>query len=62
MTEQTAERMGVPFEQFMEAASAQCRCAASASRRTSRHDRVPLPEEAGYVSGQVIYVAGGPRN
>ena len=36
MTQQTAERMGVPFEQFMEAVSAQVPLRRVASRRTSR--------------------------
>ena len=63
MTEQTAERMGVPFDQFMEAAAA-----AVPLRRVGRPDDVAgtiaylCSEDAGYVSGQVIYVAGGPRN
>ena len=63
MTEQTAERMGVPFEQFMEAVSAQVPL-----RRVGQPEDVAgtiaflCSEEASYVSGQVIYVAGGPRN
>ena len=35
MTRQTAERVGVPFEQFVEAARRRCRSGASGSRRTS---------------------------
>jgi 3-oxoacyl-[acyl-carrier protein] reductase len=63
MTQQTAERMGVPFEQFMEAVSAQVPL-----RRVGQPEDVAgtigflCSEDAGYVSGQVIYVAGGPRN
>jgi 3-oxoacyl-[acyl-carrier protein] reductase len=63
MTQQTAERMGVPFEQFMEAVSAQVPL-----RRVGQPEDVAgtigflCSEEASYVSGQVIYVAGGPRN
>ena len=61
MTKGTAERMGITFEQFLEGAAKQIPVA-----------RVGLPEdiaatasflvreEAGFVSGQVIYVAGGP--
>ena len=30
------------------------------ARGHRRHDRLPVSEEAGFVSGQVIYVAGGP--
>jgi 3-oxoacyl-[acyl-carrier protein] reductase len=63
MTEQTAERIGVPFEQFKEAAAAQ-----TPLRRVGQPEDVAgtiaflCSEDAGYVSGQVIYVAGGPRN
>jgi 3-oxoacyl-[acyl-carrier protein] reductase len=63
MTRQTAERVGVPFEQFVEAASAQVPL-----RRSGKPEDVAstiaflCSEDAGYVSGQVIYVAGGPRN
>ena len=62
MTRQTAERLNVPFEDFMAAAAAQipvarvgqpADIAATISFLTS--------EEAGFVSGQVIYVAGGPK-
>jgi 3-oxoacyl-[acyl-carrier protein] reductase len=63
MTEQTAERMGVPFDQFKEAAAAQ-----TPLRRVGTPADVAgtiaflCSEDASYVSGQVIYVAGGPRN
>jgi 3-oxoacyl-[acyl-carrier protein] reductase len=63
MTQQTADRMGVPFEQFMEAVSAQVPL-----RRVGQPEDVAgtiaflCSEDAGYVSGQVIYVAGGPRD
>jgi 3-oxoacyl-[acyl-carrier protein] reductase len=63
MTEQTAERVGVPFEQFKEAAAAQ-----TPLRRVGQPEDVAgtiaflCSEDASYVSGQVIYVAGGPRN
>jgi 3-oxoacyl-[acyl-carrier protein] reductase len=63
MTQQTADRMGVPFEQFMEAVAAQVPL-----RRVGQPGDVAATiaflcsEDAGYVSGQVIYVAGGPRN
>ena len=61
MTQQTADRMGVPFEQFMEAASAQ-----TPLRRVGQPEDVAgtiaylCSEDASYVSGQVIYVRGGP--
>ena len=63
MTQQTAERMGVPFEQFMEAVAAQVPL-----KRVGQPEDVAgtiaylCSEDAGYVSGQVIYVAGGPCN
>jgi len=63
MTEQTAERMGVSFEQFVEAVAAQ-----TPLRRVGQPEDVAgtiaylCSEDAAYVSGQVIYVAGGPRN
>jgi len=63
MTEQTAERMGVPFDQFKEAVAAQ-----TPLRRVGTPEDVAgtiaflCSKDASYVSGQVIYVAGGPRN
>jgi len=63
MTRQTAERMGVPFEQFAQAVSEQ-----TPLRRVGQPEDVAgtiaflCSEDASYVSGQVIYVAGGPRN
>jgi 3-oxoacyl-[acyl-carrier protein] reductase len=62
MTRQTAERMGVPFEQFTEAAAQQVPL-----RRVGQPEDVAgaiaylCSEDAAYVSGQVLYVAGGPR-
>jgi 3-oxoacyl-[acyl-carrier protein] reductase len=61
MTQQTADRMGVPFEQFMEAVSEQVPL-----RRVGQPKDVAgtiaylCSDEASYVSGQVIYVRGGP--
>ena len=61
MTAATAERMGMPFEDFLTAAAKQIPVqrvgqpvdiAATISFLCS--------PEAGFVSGQVIYVAGGP--
>ncbi|MGH3003437.1 MAG: SDR family oxidoreductase [Gaiellaceae bacterium] len=63
MTQQTADRMGVSFEQFMEAVAAEVPL-----RRVGQPEDVAstiaflCSEDAGYVSGQVVYVAGGPRS
>ncbi|GAB3175817.1 3-oxoacyl-ACP reductase FabG [Myceligenerans halotolerans] len=62
MTEATAERMGITFDELLEGAAERIPVG-----------RVGLPEDvaaavaffasedAGFVSGQVLYVAGGPR-
>jgi 3-oxoacyl-[acyl-carrier protein] reductase len=61
MTQQTAERMGVRFEDFMTAVSEQVPL-----RRVGQPEDVAATiaylcsEDAAYVSGQVIYVRGGP--
>ena len=63
MTQQTAERMGVPFEAFRDAVSKEVPL-----RRVGEPEDVAgtiaflCSDDAAYVSGQVIYVAGGPRN
>jgi 3-oxoacyl-[acyl-carrier protein] reductase len=63
MLRETAERVGMPFEDFMKAAAADIPVgrwgepediAAAASFFVS--------DEASFVSGQVLYVAGGPKN
>ncbi len=62
MTQQTAERIGVPFEKFMEMVAEQ-----TPLKRVGQPEDVAATiaflcsEDASYVSGQVIYVAGGPR-
>ncbi len=62
MTAVTAERMGVSFEEFKAAAAAQIPVA-----RTGTPDDIAhavsffASEGAGFVSGQVLYVAGGPK-
>ncbi|MFL5961883.1 MAG: SDR family NAD(P)-dependent oxidoreductase [Gaiellaceae bacterium] len=61
MTQQTADRMGVSFEQFMEAVSEQVPL-----KRVGQPEDVAgtiaylCSADASYVSGQVIYVRGGP--
>ncbi|WP_067845162.1 3-oxoacyl-ACP reductase FabG [Nocardia lijiangensis] len=63
MTAATAERLGVSFEQFREAAAKQIPVG-----RTGRPEDIAntvsflVGEGAGFVSGQVIYVAGGPTD
>jgi len=62
MTAATAERMGVSFEDFKKGAAAQIPVA-----RIGKPDDIAhavsffASEGAGFVSGQVLYVAGGPR-
>jgi len=61
MTEQTAARMGVPFEEFVDAVAAQ-----TPVQRVGQPEDVAgviaflCSADAAYVSGQVIYVRGGP--
>jgi 3-oxoacyl-[acyl-carrier protein] reductase len=63
MTQATAARMGLDFETFKEAAAQQIPV-----RRVGAPEDIAntasffASEGAGYVSGQVIYVAGGPRD
>jgi 3-oxoacyl-[acyl-carrier protein] reductase len=61
MTAATAARIGVPFDDFQAAAASQIPV-----RRVGQPEDVAhvisflCSEDAGFVSGQVIYVAGGP--
>jgi 3-oxoacyl-[acyl-carrier protein] reductase len=61
MTQQTADRIGIPFDEFAAAASEQVPL-----RRVGRPEDVAgliaylCSEDASYVSGQVVYVRGGP--
>jgi 3-oxoacyl-[acyl-carrier protein] reductase len=61
MTQQTADRMGVSFEDFQQAVSEQVPL-----RRVGQPEDVAATiaylcsEDAAYVSGQVIYIRGGP--
>ncbi|MFJ2744638.1 3-oxoacyl-ACP reductase FabG [Streptomyces sp. NPDC087440] len=63
MTAQTAERVGMGFEDFQAAAATQIPV-----QRVGRPEDIAnaiaffTGEEAGFVSGQVMYVAGGPLN
>jgi 3-oxoacyl-[acyl-carrier protein] reductase len=62
MTRATAERVGVPFEAFIEAAAKEIPV-----RRVGQPEDIAnlvsflVSEGAGFVSGQVVYAAGGPR-
>ncbi|MFP5252644.1 MAG: 3-oxoacyl-ACP reductase FabG [Actinomycetes bacterium] len=63
MTAATAARVGVPFEEFKAAAAAQIPVARTGVPADIAHTVSFLVSEgAGFVSGQVIYVAGGPRD
>jgi 3-oxoacyl-[acyl-carrier protein] reductase len=61
MTRSTAERIGVPFEDFIAHSASQIPV-----QRVGQPEDIAATiafltsEEAGFVSGQVIYVAGGP--
>lgn len=62
MTRATAERVGVDFEDFVKGAIAQIPVARSGTPEDIAHTASFLASEgAGFVSGQVIYVAGGPK-
>jgi 3-oxoacyl-[acyl-carrier protein] reductase len=62
MTKATAERMGIPFEDFIKGAASQIPVA-----RVGQPEDIAnlvsflVSEGSGFVSGQVIYAAGGPR-
>ena len=63
MTRATAKRMNIPFEDFLLSAAAQIPVG-----RVGQPEDIAATisflasEEAGYVSGQIIYVAGGPKD
>ncbi len=63
MTEQTAARLGISFEEFLERVGAD-----NPMGRAGQPGDVAAAvsyfasKDAGYVSGQVLYVAGGPRD
>lgn len=62
MTKATAERVGMSFDDFKAAATAQIPVARAGQPEDIAATAAFLTsDEAGFVSGQVIYVAGGPK-
>ena len=63
MTRRTAERLGMSFEDFQAAAAAEIAVA-----RVGQPEDIAaaasffVRDEASYISGQILYVAGGPLN
>ncbi|MBY8862357.1 3-oxoacyl-ACP reductase FabG [Nocardia sp. CA2R105] len=63
MTAATAERIGIPFEDYQAAAAAEIPVQRVGRPEDIAHTASFLVSEgAGFVSGQVVYVAGGPKN
>ncbi|URM92206.1 3-oxoacyl-ACP reductase FabG [Streptomyces sp. MRC013] len=61
MTAATAERIGMPFEDFKAAAARQIPVGRTGKPADIAHAvSFFASEDAGFVSGQVLYVAGGP--
>jgi 3-oxoacyl-[acyl-carrier protein] reductase len=62
MTKATAERMGIPFDDFIKGAASQIPVQRVGQPEDIAHlVSFLVSEGAGFVSGQVIYAAGGPR-
>lgn len=63
MTAATAERIGIEFDKFIELAAQQIPVGRVGQPEDIAHTASFLCSEgAGFVSGQVIYVAGGPKD
>lgn len=63
MTAATAERIGIPFEDFKDAAAKDIPVQRVGQPADIAHTTSFFASEgAGFVSGQVIYVAGGPKD
>jgi len=62
MTAATAARLGMPFEELKAAAAAEIPVGRTGTPADIAHAvSFFVSEDAGFVSGQVLYVAGGPR-
>ncbi|WP_369258846.1 3-oxoacyl-ACP reductase FabG [Geodermatophilus amargosae] len=62
MTKATAERMGIAFDDFIKGAASQIPVARVGQPEDIAHlVSFFVSEGAGFVSGQVVYAAGGPR-
>jgi 3-oxoacyl-[acyl-carrier protein] reductase len=62
MTRATAERMGIAFDDFIKGAASQIPVARVGQPEDIAHlVSFFVSEGAGFVSGQVVYAAGGPR-
>ena len=63
MTAATAERLGLSFEEYQEQAAARIPVRrVGTPRDVANCASFLVSEEAGFLSGEVIYLAGGPRN
>jgi 3-oxoacyl-[acyl-carrier protein] reductase len=63
MTRQTAERMRMSFEDFLSSAAVHIPVGrVGQPQDVAATISFLVSEEAGYVSGQIIYVAGGPKD
>ena len=63
MTRATAERLGIPFDEYVRQRAANIPVGRAGQPEDIAHVVSFLVSEgAGYVSGQVIYAAGGPRS
>ena len=63
MTAATAERVGVPFDDFIAFSAKEIPVQRVGQPEDIAHTVSFLTSEgAGFVSGQVIYVAGGPKD
>lgn len=63
MTKATAERIGIPFEALVEASVSQIPVGRSGKPKDIANAVLFFADEkSSFVSGQVLYIAGGPKN